>query len=82
MSQKLLHLTLSRVDAPLFDGEVQSVTVPGVAGELQVLADHVPYITPLAKGTVTVRDSAGEATTYEITGGTLEVAHNHATVLV
>ena len=79
---KLLKLTISRVDAPVFDGEVVSVTVPGTEGEMTILADHEALISVLKTGTVTVRTEAGDVQTFAIDQGTIEISHNHATVLI
>lgn len=80
--QKLLLLTISRVDAPIFDGEVVSVTVPGIAGEMTILAQHSSLISPLKKGTITLRKQNGDQETFSIESGTLEISQNHATILV
>ena len=79
---KLLKLTISKVDAPVFDGEVLSVTVPGTEGEMTILADHEALISVLRAGTVTIRPESGESATYTIERGTIEISHNHATVLI
>lgn len=78
----LLKLTISRVDAPIFDGEVVSVTLPGIAGEMTILAKHSALISPLKKGVITVRKSSEDIQTIEIESGTLEISQNHATVLI
>ena len=80
--QKLLKLTIARVDGPLFDGEVVSVTVPGASGEMTLLAEHAAIISPLKKGTVTYRKADGVVEMHEIDSGTLEISYNHATILV
>ena len=80
--QRLLRLTLSRVDGPLFDGEVRSVSVPGVGGHMQLLAHHEPLISPLKKGTITIEKPDGIKESFLIEIGTLEVSDNHATILV
>jgi F-type H+-transporting ATPase subunit epsilon len=82
MSQKTFNLTISRVDEPVFAGEALSVTVPGVAGEMVVLAEHEPLISPLKAGMVRYTAADGTKHIIETSGGTLEVAHNHATVLL
>jgi F-type H+-transporting ATPase subunit epsilon len=82
MQSKLLKLTISRVDAPIFDGEVISVTLPGIGGEMTILAQHTALISPLKKGTVTVKKVDGIEEQYTIESGTLEISNNHATVLV
>lgn len=79
--QKLLLLTITKVDKPVFSGEVVSVTVPGSEGEMTLLAEHTPLISALRKGTITVRKTDGEET-YEVEAGTLEVSDNHATILI
>lgn len=79
---KLLNLTISRVDMPVFDGEVLSVTVPGTAGEMTLLANHVPIISPLKAGTILIKRNDGEEESISIESGTLEMSNNHATILV
>jgi F-type H+-transporting ATPase subunit epsilon len=79
---KLLKLTISKVDAPVFDGDVVSVTVPGTEGEMTILADHTALISVLKAGTITVVAESGVKETFDTTGGTLEISNNHATVLI
>lgn len=79
--QKLLKLTISKVDGPVFDDEVISVQVPGVSGEMEILADHTALISPLKAGTITVK-KADTKDQFEITTGTLEISNNHATILI
>jgi len=80
--QKLLKLTISRVDGPLFDGEVMHVTVPGVEGEMTILANHSSLISPLKKGTIKYKKSDGTSDELSIESGTLEISQNHTTILV
>ena len=80
--QKLLKLTISKVDAPVFDGEVISVHVPGVDGEMEILAHHQALISPLRTGTLTIKKADGSKEEHKIGSGTLEISHNHATILI
>jgi F-type H+-transporting ATPase subunit epsilon len=82
MSSKLLKLTISRVDEPVFDGEVDFVTVPGASGDMTILANHTALISPLKKGIVTYKKADGEVEQLEIESGTLEISQNHATILI
>jgi F-type H+-transporting ATPase subunit epsilon len=41
-------------EATLFNGEVTSVAVPGVDGEFQMLNNHAPIVSILAKGNVKI----------------------------
>lgn len=80
--QKLLKLTISRVDGPVFDGDVIAVAVPGVAGEMQLLANHEALISPLKQGAITVTRDDKSIESFDIDSGTLEVSNNHATILI
>ena len=80
--QKLLKLTVSRVDAPVFDGEVIAVHVPGIDGEMEIMANHEPLISPLKAGTLTIKKPDGQSEEYQIQSGTLEISNNHATILI
>lgn len=80
--QKLLKLTIARVDGPVFDGQVVSATVPGIAGEMTILAEHTPLISPLKKGTITYKSADGVEEQLAIETGTLEISANHATILI
>ncbi len=80
--QRLLKLIVSRVDAPVFEGEVLSVHVPGAAGEMEIMADHEPLISPLKTGTLTIKINKEQKEEYQIDSGTLEISNNQATILI
>ena len=79
---QLLTLTVSRVDGPIFEGSVAAVSLPGISGDMQILANHEPLITPLRKGTITIYKADGKEESHLIDAGTLEMSNNHATVLI
>ncbi len=81
-NRKLLKLTIARVDGPVFDGEVISVAVPGVAGDMELLAGHEALISPLKGGEVRIKKADGSIESFPLDSGTLEVSHNHATILI
>lgn len=76
-----MHVTIAKVDENLYDGEADSLTVPGTAGEMTVLSKHMPIVTTLKPGTITVRNAEGEKT-FDVTGGVLEVRRDGATVIL
>jgi F-type H+-transporting ATPase subunit epsilon len=76
-----MKLVIAKVDQNLFDGEVESVTLPGAAGEMTVLHNHEPLITTLKKGNITVRTGADEKV-FAVESGVLEVRHDGATVIL
>ena len=63
----------------LFEGEVESVTLPGTAGSFSVLNNHAPIISSLDKGTVVCKDANG-VSKYPLTSGFVEVKDNVLTV--
>ena len=83
-----MKLTVLNLKETLFEGEVQSITLPAEQGELTILPNHVPIITSLKKGTISAlvspgeRYSAEERKYIECAGGILEFADNEATILL
>ena len=68
-------------DKKVFNGEIQSVRVPGKKGSFQVLKDHAPIISTLENGTVIMIDLDNTEITYEISGGVIEVKANEIILL-
>ncbi|MDO6759885.1 F0F1 ATP synthase subunit epsilon [Tamlana sp. 2_MG-2023] len=50
-----MYLEIVSPEATFFSSEVDSVTVPGVEGEFQMLQNHAPIVSLLTEGTVKVR---------------------------
>ena len=76
---KLRIVTPERVE---FDGEVESVFVPGTSGNFEILTDHAPIISSLEKGLVEYTNSDGEKVQLEVLGGFVEVQKNKVSVCV
>jgi F-type H+-transporting ATPase subunit epsilon len=68
-------------DRKIFDGEINSVRVPGKKGSFQVLKDHAPIISTLEDGSVRMVDLENNEIVYEITGGVIEVKANQIILL-
>ncbi len=77
-----LHLIITSVAEPLFDGAVVSVTLPGTSGECTILPHHEALVTTLKPGRITVRISGNEEKTFEITSGVVECSGNRVVVLL
>ncbi|MDR0433444.1 MAG: F0F1 ATP synthase subunit epsilon [Gracilibacteraceae bacterium] len=73
-------LTVAAPAGEVFTGEVDFVVVPGVEGELGILARHAPLIAGLATGIVRY-EREGRVRKISIGGGFLEVADNKVTIL-
>lgn len=78
-----MKLVIAKVNESLFDGEAQSVTVPGAQGEMTILANHEPLISTLTQGTIVVHQlSDVEPLQIPIEGGMLEVRKEGVTILL
>lgn len=66
---KLKIITPERV---VVEEEVDSVTLPAAAGEITVLPNHIPLVSTLTTGVITLRKS-GEEKYIASSGGFLEV---------
>jgi F-type H+-transporting ATPase subunit epsilon len=75
-----LHVDIVTVEGRRHRGDADFVVAPGSEGELGVLPRHVPLLTPLAPGTVKVRND-GEELFFFVGGGFLEVRPDQVTVL-
>ena len=78
MPLKLRIITPERV---VFDEEnIDSVTLPGVLGEMTILPQHAPIMTELRPGPVLFR-RAGEEVDLALSGGFMEVRDDTVIVL-
>ena len=65
-----------------FEGEVESVLVPGTLGQFEILTNHAPIISSLDKGKVVYSLPGGEKKSLEICGGFVEVQKNVVSLCV
>lgn len=90
-----MHLEIVTPEATLFSGEVDSVAVPGINGEFQMLKDHAPIVSLLGKGSVKIygditlgKEVKDQFTTgdknetlLDINSGTIEMNDNKVIIL-
>ena len=70
-----MKLRIITPNEALFEGEVESVTLPGTAGSFSVLNNHAPIISSLESGKVVVRTHEGSQD-YPLNSGFVEVKDN------
>ncbi|MBI1888539.1 MAG: F0F1 ATP synthase subunit epsilon [Candidatus Spechtbacteria bacterium] len=86
----MIHLTILNLKEKIFDGNVESITLPGEAGELTVLTNHVPIVTAMKQGAMNALMSGeepfdaalGRRKYFESKGGIFEFNNNEATILL
>jgi F-type H+-transporting ATPase subunit epsilon len=77
-----MQLSILTPAKTLFNGEVDSVTLPGTLGLFTVLNNHAPAISSLRKGGKITYGKGDDTTTIEIDGGFAQVLDNVVTVCV
>ena len=78
----MLKLKIVSPERIEFDGEVESVLVPGSQGQFEILKDHAPIISTLDKGLVEYGLPKGQKVQLEILGGFVEVQQNVVSLCV
>ena len=77
----MLQLRIVSPEKVEYDGAVESVLVPGTAGQFEILNDHAPIISTLQKGVVEYDTKAGKVS-LNILGGFVEVQKNVVSLCV
>lgn len=75
-----MYLEIVTPDKKVFEGEVSSVSMPGIDGRFEVLDHHAALISALAKGEVSIKTVQGPLR-YMIEGGLVEVLNNKVSLL-
>ena len=65
----------------LFSGDVVSVIVPSVEGEMTVLAGHAPLVAVIKAGIVVVQTTESNGKEFFVNGGLVEVNQASTTIL-
>ena len=75
-----LHFEFVSPERVLFSGDVEQVDLPGIEGDMGILAGHAPLVTVLRPGIVTIY-RGGTHEPVVVTGGFAEVGPAGLTVL-
>lgn len=89
-----MFLEIVTPEAVLFSGEVESVAVPGINGEFEMLNNHAPVVSLLQAGNVKIKgvsqieeshkekfSNEGAHTLLPINSGTIELNENKVIIL-
>ena len=77
----MLKLKIVSPERVEFEGEVQSVLVPGFMGQFEILNNHAPIISSLGKGVVEYVNAEGRQQ-LPVSGGFVEVQKNEVNLCV
>ncbi|MDR1006058.1 MAG: F0F1 ATP synthase subunit epsilon [Bacteroidales bacterium] len=65
----------------LYSGQIKSAKLVGIDGSFEILQNHAPLISVLAKGKIELIDGEDKPQTFEINSGLIEVANNNIQIL-
>jgi F-type H+-transporting ATPase subunit epsilon len=77
-----IALSVVTPEGQAFQGDVESVVLPGSEGEFGVLPGHEPFLTALRIGPMTIQKPGGETLHAALSQGFAEVHDDHVSVMV
>lgn len=66
----------------LFEGQAAYVQVPGAEGEFGVMPGHMPFISTLREGVISIELENGQKQEFAVISGACEVVPQRVTLLV
>lgn len=76
----MMRVDILSPDKTIFQGEADSLVLPGKDGSFGVLEDHAPMIATLGPGKVKITNDGADQF-FELNGGVVEVVKNRVIVL-
>jgi len=75
-----LHINVVTPEKTILDEDIDEVIIPTITGEITILPQHIPLLSQIAPGELTIKK--GNATEHlVVVGGFLEVGNNIITIL-
>ncbi|MDE0425190.1 MAG: F0F1 ATP synthase subunit epsilon [Candidatus Poribacteria bacterium] len=81
MLNRSFHIEIRTPEQLIYEGDVTSIRAPGVEGNFEILAGHLPFLTALDIGEIRIRESETPQL-MAISGGVFEVLRTGVTALV
>ena len=75
-----MHIDIVTPTGCVLEGDIEAITVPSMSGEIGLLTGHIPIITALDVGPLTVSMS-GENKVFAVEGGFVEMAKDRINVI-
>lgn len=74
------HLEITTPEKTIYKEDVEEIIVPTTSGEITILPNHIPLLTRINPGELTIKKS-GKNSHFAITGGFLEVSKSGVNIL-
>ena len=75
-------LSIISAESKVFEGEVESILVPGMIGDFLVLSNHAPFISSILPGFLEFAEGSSKKQRFFVSGGIIEVIDNAVSVLI
>lgn len=76
-----MKVKITKPDSVLFEGEASLVQLPGTDGLFELLDNHAPIISALAKGTIRLKTAEGEHL-FDVNAGVIKCQQNEVLILI
>jgi F-type H+-transporting ATPase subunit epsilon len=80
--QHHIYVTIRSPEALIFEGEATMIIAPGQEGMLGLLPGHMPLVTPLRAGEVTLHASTPNTRSFQLNGGLLYFENNTCRIVI
>lgn len=77
---KTVKVNIVTPDGPVYDADIEMVSVRAESGDLGILPGHIPTVAPLKIGAVRLKKD-GQTEMVAVSGGFVEVRPDHVTIL-
>jgi F-type H+-transporting ATPase subunit epsilon len=77
-----MKLEIISAQEVMFEGEAESVTLPGELGSFTVLKNHASLISVLVPGKITFRTDDSSEQSFDIKGGLADVDNNIVSICI
>ncbi|MBP5535742.1 MAG: F0F1 ATP synthase subunit epsilon [Bacteroidales bacterium] len=77
-----MKVKIIKPDSTLYEGEAKLLQLPGTGGLFEIMNNHAPIISALAKGRLRVVVTDSDTRLFDINGGVVKGQQNDILVLV
>jgi F-type H+-transporting ATPase subunit epsilon len=78
---KTFSLSIITPEETIFSGTAQTLVLPSVCGQMEVLAEHAPAFIMLGKGSIIVHVDDANTKSYEVENGYAQIKRNAVKIL-
>ena len=77
-----MKLVIVKIDQKIFEGELKKIIVPALAGDMEILPGHAPFLSPLKGGVIKYTNQDQKEESIEIKSGFVEVNNSEVVVIL